>query len=54
MQTLSATSLAEIASWSEASHDKNGVFTELYGIHPLTGDKLPLFVANYVLSGYGE
>ncbi len=28
--------------------------TGLFVLHPLTGEKLPVWVANYVLMGYGE
>ena len=37
-----------------ATQDKKGMPTGLYVVHPLTGDKLPVWVANYVLMGYGE
>jgi leucyl-tRNA synthetase len=37
-----------------ATQDKKGMPTGLYVIHPLTGDRLPVWVANYVLMGYGE
>jgi leucyl-tRNA synthetase len=37
-----------------ATQDKKGMPTGLYVIHPLSGDKLPVWVANYVLIGYGE
>lgn len=30
-----------------------GVFTGSYGINPLTGERLPIYVSEYVLSGYG-
>lgn len=30
-----------------------GVFTGSYGINPLTGEKLPIWISEYVLSGYG-
>jgi leucyl-tRNA synthetase len=33
--------------------EKTGVFTGSYVINPVTGSKLPLWVADYVLSGYG-
>lgn len=32
---------------------KSGVFTGAYALNPLTGAKLPIFVADYVLMGYG-
>ena len=37
-----------------ATQEKKGMPTGLYVIHPLSGDKLPVWVANYVLIGYGE
>ena len=30
-----------------------GFFTGLYALHPLTEERLPIWVTNYVLSGYG-
>ncbi|MCK4385264.1 MAG: leucine--tRNA ligase, partial [candidate division Zixibacteria bacterium] len=33
--------------------EKDGVFTELYAINPLSGDKVQLWVADYVLATYG-
>ena len=30
-----------------------GVFTGSYAVHPLTGKELPIWIADYVLSGYG-
>ena len=32
---------------------KTGVFTGLYGINPVNGGRVPIFVADYVLMGYG-
>lgn len=37
-----------------ATQEKRGMDTGLLVIHPLTGEKLPVWVANYVLMGYGE
>src|SRR5690606_29944730 len=37
-----------------ATQDKKGMPTGLFVEHPLTGEKLPVWVANYVLMGYGE
>ena len=37
-----------------AVQEKKGVPTGLSVTHPLTGETLPLWVANYVLMGYGE
>ncbi|MGM0624058.1 MAG: leucine--tRNA ligase, partial [Campylobacterota bacterium] len=36
-----------------ASKDKEGVFTGLYVLHPLTGAKVAVWVANFVLASYG-
>ena len=30
-----------------------GVFSGAYGINPLTGEKIPIWISEYVLSGYG-
>lgn len=37
-----------------ATQEKKGMDTGLFVIHPLNGRKLPVWVANYVLMGYGE
>jgi leucyl-tRNA synthetase len=37
-----------------AQIEKKGVPTGLYVTHPLSGEKLPVWVGNYVLMGYGE
>ena len=33
--------------------DKTGVFTGAYATNPVTGERVPVFVADYVLMGYG-
>jgi leucyl-tRNA synthetase len=33
--------------------DKEGVFTGKYAINPLTGDKVPIYIADFVLASYG-
>ena len=43
-----------VAEADMATMEKKGVATGQFVIHPLSGDKLPVFVANYVLWGYGE
>ncbi len=35
------------------SKDKTGVFTGCYAINPVNGKKIPIWVADYVLMGYG-
>jgi leucyl-tRNA synthetase len=37
-----------------AQMEKTGLPTGLYCTHPITGAKLPVWVGNYVLMGYGE
>jgi leucyl-tRNA synthetase len=37
-----------------AQLDKKGMPTGLFCTHPLTGEKIPVWIANYVLMGYGE
>ena len=36
-----------------AARDKTGVFTGSYATNPVTGGQVPVFVADYVLAGYG-
>jgi len=33
--------------------EKEGVFTGKYAINPMTGEKVPIWIANYILWGYG-
>ena len=33
--------------------DKDGIFTGAYATHPFTGEKIPIYVADYVIMGYG-
>jgi leucyl-tRNA synthetase len=37
-----------------AQIEKKGMPTGMFAAHPLTGEKLPVWVGNYVLMGYGE
>ena len=37
----------------KANTQKTGVFTGGHAIHPLTGDKIPVWIADYVLMDYG-
>ncbi len=38
---------------SDGSQEKEGCFTGAYCINPLIGEEIPVFVANFVLMGYG-
>ncbi|HHT39875.1 MAG: leucine--tRNA ligase [Acholeplasmatales bacterium] len=37
----------------DLNKDKTGVFTGAFANHPLTGEKLPIWIADYVLYSYG-
>ncbi|MEI6755634.1 MAG: leucine--tRNA ligase [bacterium] len=37
----------------ETNREKTGVFTGAYAINPLNGNKLPIWIADYVMAGYG-
>lgn len=37
----------------QASKEKTGVFTGAYAVNPINGEQVPIWVADYVLSGYG-
>jgi leucyl-tRNA synthetase len=37
----------------QENKDKTGVFTGAYATNPATGTRIPVFVADYVLTGYG-
>ncbi len=37
----------------QENKEKTGVFTGAYAINPATGDKMPIWIADYVLTGYG-
>ena len=38
---------------TDLAKEKTGVFTGTFAINPLSGDKLPIWIADYVLSTYG-
>ena len=44
---------AKVAEADLATMEKKGMATGLFVIHPLTGEKLPIWVANFVLMHYG-
>ena len=37
-----------------AKQEKLGVDTGLFAIHPMTGEEIPVWIGNFVLSGYGS
>lgn len=37
----------------DASKEKTGIFTQIFATHPGTQEKIPVWIANYVLPGYG-
>ena len=37
----------------QESKEKTGVFLGAYAVNPVNGEKLPVFIADYVLTGYG-
>ena len=44
---------ASDADRTDADREKTGVFTGLWATNPVNGKQLPLFIADYVLMGYG-
>ncbi len=38
---------------TELAKEKTGVFTGGYGINPVNGEKIPVWIADYVMMGYG-
>ncbi|MFE4367027.1 leucine--tRNA ligase [Streptomyces sp. NPDC056835] len=47
-----AASKSDVERQAEAK-DKTGVFTGVYATNPVSGDRVPVFIADYVLMGYG-
>ncbi|MCB5178183.1 leucine--tRNA ligase [Streptomyces antimicrobicus] len=47
-----AASKSDVERQAEAK-DKTGVFTGEYAVNPVSGEKVPVFIADYVLMGYG-
>lgn len=39
---------------TDLTKEKTGVFSGCYAIHPLTGEKIPIWIGDYVLSFYGQ
>ncbi|MFC4811303.1 leucine--tRNA ligase [Paenibacillus sp. GCM10023250] len=38
---------------TDLAKDKTGVFTGAYAINPINGERVPVWIADYVLAGYG-
>ncbi|MCO4351949.1 leucine--tRNA ligase [Staphylococcus agnetis] len=38
---------------TDLAKEKTGVFTGAYALHPLSGERVPIWIADYVLSTYG-
>ncbi|MEO7447195.1 MAG: leucine--tRNA ligase, partial [Humibacillus sp.] len=49
---LAASRKSDVERQTEGK-DKTGVFTGSFATNPLTGEQIPVFVADYVLMGYG-
>ncbi len=47
MQRVSASQKLDV------SKEKDGFFTGKYALHPLTGERIPIYAANFVLTDYG-
>lgn len=57
--------MAEVAAYQQAAakksdlertdlaKEKTGVFTGAYAVHPLSGEQIPVWIADYVLASYG-
>ena len=37
----------------QAGHEVTGVFSGAYAVNPITGENIPIWIAEYVLAGYG-
>ncbi|MDD2292094.1 MAG: leucine--tRNA ligase [Aliarcobacter sp.] len=45
--------MQKISERDRATQEKEGIFLEIDVMHPLTGEKIPVWVANFVLGSYG-
>ncbi|HET6531141.1 MAG TPA: leucine--tRNA ligase, partial [Actinoplanes sp.] len=53
VQAYRASAAAKTEEQRTEGKDKTGVFTGAYAINPVNGERIPVFVADYVLAGYG-
>ena len=53
VNSYKATSLKKSEIERQENKEKTGVFTGSYAINPATKEKIPIYVADYVLAGYG-
>ena len=37
----------------QAAHEKSGVFTGAYAVNPANAERVPIWIAEYVLASYG-
>jgi leucyl-tRNA synthetase len=47
------TAKSDVDRMSEAAKEKTGVFTGGFAINPVNGQRVPIWIADYVLMGYG-
>lgn len=50
---IKATSLKSDLDRTDLAKDKTGVFTGRYAINPVNSKRIPIWIADYVLTGYG-
>jgi leucyl-tRNA synthetase len=53
LKFISQTRKEEASLFRSQDFEKKGMFTGEFAINPMTGEKIPIWIANYILSGYG-
>ncbi|MCF7897585.1 MAG: leucine--tRNA ligase [Candidatus Omnitrophica bacterium] len=53
LKFISQTKKEEASLLRSQDFEKKGMFTGEFAINPMTGAKIPIWIANYILSGYG-
>ncbi|MGB1765139.1 MAG: leucine--tRNA ligase, partial [Alloalcanivorax xenomutans] len=43
----------KVAEADMATMEKKGIFTGLHATHPISGEQVPVWIANFVLMSYG-